>query len=74
MWTDWQDRDRRDDDGGADDESWSPALSFGDPDAWRGVAAEGVVEPWRGELHAEDWPEWDAGPEYLMWKRLADEE
>lgn len=72
MWTDWQDRDRRDDDG-ADDESWSPALSFGDPDAWRGSEAV-AAEHWRGDLHAEDWPEWNAGPEYLMWKRLADEE
>lgn len=54
----WNDYDDLGD--GAGDHAWSPELSFGDPDAWR------------GDVHLDEWPEWSAGPEYRMWKRLAE--
>lgn len=48
-------------------------LSFGDPDAWRGdVHPQSGVTPWESADSASEWPVWDAGPEYHMWKRLAD--
>jgi hypothetical protein len=54
-----------------DDDAWSPELSLGDADAWRGDSSASS-EAWRGGVHLEDWPVWNAGPEYHMWKRLAD--
>lgn len=30
-------------------------------------------EAWRGTLHAEDWPEDLAGPEYWLYKKQRDE-
>ena len=53
---------------------WSPELSLGDPEAWRGDHCAELHESWRGEAHLVDWPVWDAGPEYFMWKRLAEGE
>jgi len=58
-------------DGEPEESSWSPELSFGDGDAWRGEPdAQG--DAWRGDEHRAEWPSALAGPEYLMWKRLAD--
>ncbi|HEX5409227.1 MAG TPA: hypothetical protein VFW89_05605 [Gemmatimonadaceae bacterium] len=67
---------------------WSPEVSLGDPDAWRGEAHaplddsswRGEAEQpagddsWRGDEHGEEWPEWNAGPEYRMWKRIQGKE
>ena len=33
-----------------------------------------VDDPWRGEMHLADWPEEMAGPEYWLYKGLAEEE
>lgn len=44
-----------------DDESWRGEMHFDD-------------ESWRGEVHLADWPEEAAGPEYWMYKALADRE
>lgn len=52
--------------------SWSPELSFGDPDAWRGERGDREDDAWRGEGDRTEWPRALVGPEYLMWKRLAD--
>ena len=73
MCSDWNWAEEPDPDGWRDDdhEMWSPELSFGDADAWRGDSPVDV-EPWRGSVHLEDWPVWNAGPEYYMWKRLAE--
>lgn len=74
MWEKW-----RDDDGAPNDEwnpepAWTPELSLGDPDAWRSTSPEETDALWRGDVHIEQWPEWDAGPEYQMWKRRVDDE
>lgn len=63
-------------DGESNEHPWSPELSFGTPDAWRGEpgSADADDAAWRGDQHTADWPESFAGPEYLMWKRLADSE
>ena len=66
---DWRDHD----DSGSDprdNAGWSPEMSLGDPDAWRGDAHASLDDFWRGDEHAEEWPEWNAGPEYRMWKRI----
>jgi hypothetical protein len=66
---DWRDHD----DSGSDPPDkagWSPEMSLGDPDAWRGDAHASLDDFWRGDEHAEEWPEWNAGPEYRMWKRI----
>lgn len=60
------------DDGEATESSWSPELSFGDPDAWRGESGAREDDAWRGDRHRAEWPRAFVGPEYLMWKRLAD--
>lgn len=76
MWNDWRDRDGQDDAWDVEP-SWSPEMSLGDPDAWRGDGYAGSDESWRGDAGTagrEPWPEWDAGPEYQMWKRRVDEE
>lgn len=78
MWSDWRDHDGMGDDWDVEP-PWSPEMSFGDPDAWRGERHTGSDESWRGggrdaPGESEPWPEWDAGPEYLMWKRRVDEE
>lgn len=35
-------------------------------------------ESWRGDCHPdeaeEEWPEWSAGPEYWMFRRMTDED
>ncbi len=59
-------------DGETKESSWSPELSFGDPDAWRGESGEHADDVWRGDQHRTAWPRAFVGPEYLMWKRLAD--
>lgn len=71
----WADDEWRDDDI-PDEPRWSEPLSFGDPDAWRGTEHAPDDGSWRAGSTAADegWPEWDAGPEYRMWKRLADGE
>jgi hypothetical protein len=66
----WQDREDQDDES-CGPEAWSPELTFGDPDAWRGDAPD-TTDAWRGDLHSGAWPEWSAGPEYFMWKRLSE--
>jgi hypothetical protein len=53
-----------------------------DPDAWRrgGVRDRIAWGPgdtddvWRGSAHFREWPVWDAGPEYHMWKRMAEQD
>ncbi|HEY7877569.1 MAG TPA: hypothetical protein VIC55_05060 [Gemmatimonadaceae bacterium] len=71
----WRDHDWQDEDT-PNDQQWSAELSFGDPDAWRSTDAGLVNETWGDDDTAavDGWPEWDAGPEYRMWKRLADGE
>lgn len=59
-------------DGETNESSWSPELSFGDPDAWRGGPDAHTGDAWRGDQHRTAWPRAFVGPEYLMWKRLAD--
>jgi hypothetical protein len=74
MCSNWNSWEGSDSDGWADDDAWSPELSFGDADAWRGEDAHQDSEAWRGTIHLEDWPVWNAGPEYHMWKRRAENE
>jgi len=62
---DWQDAE-------PEEPRWSEELSFGDPDAWRGGEDDTAYDAWQRD--DTEWPEWDAGPEYQMWKRLADDE
>ncbi|HEX5180494.1 MAG TPA: hypothetical protein VGL90_04790 [Casimicrobiaceae bacterium] len=66
----WRDHDWQDEEG--QEPQWSEEMSFGDQDAWRGELHHPAPDDW----HVDDtkWPEWDAGPEYQMWKRLADDE
>jgi hypothetical protein len=59
-------------DGESNESSWSPELSFGDADAWRGGSGAREDDAWRGDQHRKEWPRTLVGPEYLMWKRLAD--
>jgi hypothetical protein len=73
MFSDWEDDDGPEAEWSAGS-GWSAELSFGDPDAWRGRACADVNEAWRGGVHLVEWPVWDAGPEYFMWKRLAEGE
>ncbi len=54
-------------------EQWSAERSLGDPEAWRGDV-HGPDESWRGGPDAVEWPHWDAGPEYRMWKKLAEDD
>lgn len=76
MWQDSQDRDRPDDDWDVEP-TWSSEMSLGDPEGWRGTIHL-ADESWRASENAgpewTPWPEWSAGPEYLMWKRRVDEE
>jgi hypothetical protein len=74
MCSDWNSAEEPDSDGWrGDDATWSPELSFGDADAWRGDSPTNP-EAWRGTMHLEDWPVWNAGPEYHMWKRLEEKD
>jgi hypothetical protein len=75
MWKDWQDRDARNDDWDAGP-AWSPEISLGDPESWRGTVHP-AGERWRASEDDDQWnawPEWSAGPEYRMWKRRVDDE
>ena len=74
MFESWRDHDWHDEDA-ATEPQWSAELSFGDPDAWRGADADPADDAWRGDQPVvQEWPEWDAGPEYQMWKRRAEDE
>lgn len=53
-----------------DDESWRGDVHRPE-DSWQGVA-DGDDQSWRGEVHFRDWPEMLAGPEYWMYKKLAE--
>jgi len=53
-------------------QSWRPDDWADDEDAWRGDLHRDA-EPWRGEEHVADWPEAQAGPEYWMYKRAAED-
>ena len=66
----WRDHDWQDEE--PEEPRWSEELSFGDPDAWRGGAYDSAQYAWQQD--DTEWPEWDTGPEYQMWKRLADDE
>jgi|KBSMisStaDraftv2_1062788.scaffolds.fasta_scaffold4818566_1 hypothetical protein len=68
MSDEWKDEEPGSDAGA---EEWSSELSLGDPDAWRGDSAPDP-EAWRGDQHLVDWPVWDVGPEYRMWKQRED--
>ncbi|HEX5437949.1 MAG TPA: hypothetical protein VFW98_12365 [Gemmatimonadaceae bacterium] len=57
--------------------AWSPDFPLGDPDAWRDDAQgedASDADAWRGDIHLPPWPEWNAGPEYRMWKEIAEGE
>ncbi|HXY29485.1 MAG TPA: hypothetical protein VEI06_02155 [Gemmatimonadaceae bacterium] len=56
------------------DQHQAPELAYGDVDAWRGEEHLESEDPWRSSSDANEWPEWDAGPEYHMWKKRADED
>lgn len=81
MWMDWKDREGQGGewgDEGWDDDSWDsngawPGDSLADGEAWRGCGSVDD-DAWRGDAHSGEWPEWNAGPEYQMWKRLADDD
>jgi hypothetical protein len=57
----------------SESDAWRASLPV-ESESWRGGASdgEGSEVAWRGEVHLEDWPEWNAGPEYKMWKKLKD--
>ena len=50
-------------------------------EAWRGEVHRGAepwradptADAWRGEAHLAEWPEAQAGPEYWMYKRAAED-
>jgi hypothetical protein len=73
MSNDWKQHDGPEWEDDSIEDRWSPDLQESDPDAWRG-GAPADADAWRGEAHQADWPAWNAGPEYLMWKRIAEEE
>ncbi|HVE79718.1 MAG TPA: hypothetical protein VNA89_12675 [Gemmatimonadaceae bacterium] len=57
------------------DEAWRAPVSPTDESCQTAPTAEQEPErEWRGDLHLADWPEWDAGPEYRMWKKLSEGE
>ena len=47
-------------------------LFASDTESWRGELHR-ADESWRGDVHFADWPEQLAGPEYWMYKKLAEE-
>ncbi len=47
-------------------------LFASDTESWRGELHRGD-ESWRGDVHFADWPEQLAGPEYWMYKKLAEQ-
>lgn len=81
---DWNDEDGSAPGGwGGGDRTREPWLE--DADAWRGgttrnrlpwniTGARDDDDRWRGDAHLAEWPVWDAGPEYHMWKRLAEKD
>jgi hypothetical protein len=67
--------------GGGAEQAREPWLE--DADAWRGGTTRDRLrwdpdgdgdERWRGDAHLAEWPVWDAGPEYYMWKRRAEQD
>src|SRR5207249_1133952 len=53
----------------ADDDAWRGDLHC-DAEPWRAGPSD---ERWRGQEHIVDWPEAQAGPEYWMYKRAAED-
>ncbi|HEX9486212.1 MAG TPA: hypothetical protein VF976_04055 [Gemmatimonadales bacterium] len=54
-------------------QSWRPDDWADDDDAWRGEFHRDADDRWRGLEHVADWPEAQAGPEYWMYKRAAED-
>jgi hypothetical protein len=62
-------------------QSWRPDDWADDAEAWRGDLhrdaetwrADPSNDPWRGREHLAEWPEAQAGPEYWMYKRAAEQ-
>src|SRR3989442_15486943 len=54
-------------------QSWRPDDWADDNDAWRGELHRDPDDRWRGLEHIADWPEAQAGPEYWMYKRAAED-
>ena len=61
-------------------QSWRPDDWADEDEAWRGDVDRPTeswrADPsdrWRGQEHLADWPEAQAGPEYWMYKRAAEE-
>ncbi len=52
-----------------DDEAWRGDLDC-DAEPWRAGPSD---DRWRGQEHIADWPEAQAGPEYWMYKRAAED-
>jgi len=71
---DWNEHEQQEPGDEPAEQSWSVEHPLGDPEAWRGGAADEDADAWRGTEPPSEWPEWDAGPEYQMWKRKADGE
>jgi len=53
-------------------QSWRSDDWAEDDEAWRGDVHL-HAERWRGEEHVAEWPEAQAGPEYWMYKRAAED-
>ncbi len=78
----WSPEDELDELFASDDESWRGDIHLAD-ESWRGdvhVAdaarrddVPDAADAWRGDVHFAEWPEESAGPEYWMYKKLADE-
>lgn len=50
-------------------EAWRGEVHVPD-ESWR---RDSLPEAWRGEEHLADWPEHAAGPEYWMFKEVAED-
>ncbi|HYU90810.1 MAG TPA: hypothetical protein VE966_10225 [Gemmatimonadales bacterium] len=53
-------------------QSWRPDDWADDEASWRGDLHRDAEDHWRGQEHLADWPEAQAGPEYWMYKRVAE--
>ena len=54
-------------------QSWRPDDWADDEEAWRGDLHRDTEDHWRGQEQVADWPEAQAGPEYWMYKRVAEQ-
>jgi hypothetical protein len=54
-------------------QSWRSDDWADDDVAWRGELHRDADDQWRGLEHVADWPEAQAGPEYWMYKRAAED-